>query len=46
MLGRNWILQGLPVVPLEPQSMRQHADEYAEQVLNNCMRAKGFTKEG
>jgi hypothetical protein len=46
MLGRNWILQGLPVVPLEPQSMRQHADEYAEQVLNNCMHAKGFTKEG
>jgi hypothetical protein len=45
-LGRNWILQGLPVVPLEPQSMRQQADEYAEQVLNNCMRAKGFTKEG
>jgi len=26
--------------------MRRQAGGYADQVLNNCMRAKGFTKEG
>jgi hypothetical protein len=43
-LGRNWSLsytQGL-----ERQTMREQAAGYAEQVFNNCMRAKGFTKEG
>jgi hypothetical protein len=45
-VGRNWMLQGMAVVPLQRQLMRQEAAENAEQVLNNCMRAKGFTKEG
>jgi hypothetical protein len=43
-LGRNWQLGGTRGV--ETQSMRQQAAGYADQVLNNCMRAKGFTKEG
>ena len=43
-LGRNWQLgstQGL-----ETQTLREQAIGYADQILNNCMRAKGFTKEG
>jgi hypothetical protein len=43
-LGRNWQLGGTQAV--ETESMRQQAAGYADQVLNNCMRAKGFTKQG
>ena len=43
-LGRNWQLGGTETI--EAQSMRREASGYADQVLNNCMRAKGFTKEG
>jgi alkylation response protein AidB-like acyl-CoA dehydrogenase len=43
-LGRNWQLGGTQGI--EAQSMRQQATGYADQVLNNCMRAKGFAKEG
>ena len=43
-LGRNWQLGSTQAI--EAQSMRQQASGYADQVLNNCMRAKGFTKEG
>lgn len=43
-LGRNWQLGGTQTI--EAQSMRRQASSYADQVLNNCMRAKGFTKEG
>jgi len=43
-LGRNWQLGGTENI--EAQSMRREASGYADQVLNNCMRAKGFTKEG
>ena len=42
-LGRNWQLGGTQGI--ETQSMRQQAAGYADQVLNNCMRAKGFTKQ-
>ena len=43
-LGRNWYLAGTQGI--EAQSLRQQAAGYADQVLDNCMRAKGFTKEG
>jgi hypothetical protein len=43
-LGRNWQLGGTQAI--ESQSMRQQAAGYADQVLNNCMRGKGFTKTG
>ena len=43
-LGRNWQLGGTQAI--EAQSMRQQASGYADQVLNNCMRAKGFRKAG
>ena len=43
-LGRNWQLGGTENI--EAQSMRRQAGGYADQVLNNCMRAKGFSKEG
>jgi len=43
-LGRNWSLSSTQGI--EGQSMREQAAGYADQVLNNCMRAKGFTKEG
>jgi hypothetical protein len=43
-LGRNWQLGGTERI--ESQSMRREASGYADQVLNNCMRAKGFNKEG
>jgi hypothetical protein len=42
-LGRNWQLGGTQGI--ETQSMRHQAKGYADQVLNSCMRAKGFTKE-
>jgi hypothetical protein len=41
-LGGNWQFSG--TAPIEQQSMRAQAAGYADQVLNNCMRAKGFTK--
>lgn len=41
-LGRNWQLGGTQTV--EAQSMRRQTAAFADQVLNNCMRAKGFTK--
>jgi hypothetical protein len=43
-LGRNWQLGGTQAI--EAQSMRRQASGYADQVLDNCMRAKGFSKEG
>ena len=43
-LGRNWQLGGTQAV--EAQSMRRQASSYADQVLNNCMRAKGFARPG
>ena len=43
-LGRNWSLSGTQGV--QSQSMREQSAGYADQILNNCMRAKGFTKEG
>jgi len=42
-LGRNWQLAGTQNT--QSQSMRQQASGRADQVLNSCMRAKGFTKE-
>lgn len=42
-LGRNWQLGGTRGI--ENQAMRQQAAGLADQVLNNCMRAKGFVKE-
>jgi hypothetical protein len=42
-LGRNWQFSG--TAPIEQQSMRAQAAGYADQVLNSCMRAKGFSKE-
>jgi hypothetical protein len=43
-LGRNWQLGGTQGIAA--QSMREQAASRADQVLNNCMRAKGFTREG
>jgi hypothetical protein len=43
-LGGNWQLGGTQAI--EAQSMRRQASGYADQVLNNCMHAKGFSKEG
>ena len=31
---------------VETQALREQAAGYADQVLNNCMRTKGFTREG
>jgi hypothetical protein len=42
-LGRNWQLGGTQQI--EDQSLRRQAEGYADQVFNNCMRTKGFTKE-
>jgi hypothetical protein len=42
-LGGNWQFSGTSAI--EHQSMSAQAAGYADQVLNNCMRAKGFTKE-
>ena len=42
-LGGNWQLSGTSAI--EHQSMSAQAAGYADQVLNNCMRAKGFSKE-
>jgi hypothetical protein len=43
-LGRNW--QMSDVTRIEDQTMREQATDYADQVFNNCMRAKGFAKSG
>jgi len=43
-LGRNWQLGSTQGIQRE--AMRQQAADYADQVLSNCMRAKGFTREG
>jgi hypothetical protein len=43
-LGRNWQFSGTDQI--QQQSMRAQAVGYADRVLNNCMRAKGFTREG
>ena len=46
-VGRNWMLQGVAVVPLQRQLLRQQAAEHAKQGFNSCMLTKGFTlKEG
>ncbi len=42
-LGGNWQFSG--TLPIEQQSMRAQAAGYADQILNNCMRAKGFSKQ-
>ena len=41
-LGRNWQMGG--TLGIEDQAMSEQAAGYADQILNNCMRAKGFTK--
>ena len=41
-LGRNWQMGG--TLGIEDQAMGEQAAGYADQILNNCMRAKGFTK--
>jgi hypothetical protein len=43
-LGGNWQFSGTSGV--EQQMLRNQASGYADQILNNCMRAKGFVKEG
>jgi len=43
-LGRNWQMGG--TLGIEDQAMNQQAAGIADQVLNNCMRAKGFTRAG
>jgi hypothetical protein len=43
-LGGNWQFSGTSAI--EQQSMRAQTAAYADQVLNSCMRAKGFTKQG
>ena len=41
-LGRNWQLGG--TLGIEDQAMSAQAEGYADRILNNCMRDKGFTK--
>jgi hypothetical protein len=43
-LGRNWSLSSTQ--SLQGRTLNQQAVGYADQVLNSCMQAKGFTKEG
>ena len=43
-LGGNWQFSGTSAI--EQQSMRAQTAGYADQVLNSCMRAKGFSKQG
>src|SRR6516165_2610396 len=42
-LGGNWAFSGTSAI--ENHSMRAQAAGYADQVLNSCMRSKGFSKE-
>ena len=41
-LGRNWQMGG--TLGIEDQAMSQQTEGFADRILNNCMRAKGFTK--
>lgn len=41
-LGRNWSLSGRQ--DLQTETMRQQAGGFADQLLSNCMQAKGFTR--
>ena len=43
-VGRNWMLQGFAVVPLQRQLLLKQATEDSERVLSNCMRAKRLTE--
>ena len=43
-LGGNWQFSGTSAI--EHQSMRAQTAGYVDQVLNSCMRAKGFSKQG
>jgi hypothetical protein len=43
-LGRNWQMSN--TTQLQEQTRREQAASLADQVFNNCMRAKGFTKAG
>ena len=43
-LGRNWQLGG--TLGIEDQAMSRQAVGRADQILNSCMLAKGFTKAG
>jgi hypothetical protein len=43
-LGRNW--QMSDTTGLHTETMRRQAAGIADQVFNNCMRAKGFSKTG
>ena len=43
-LGGNWQLSGTSGIM--HQSMSAQTAGFADQVLNSCMRAKGFTKQG
>jgi hypothetical protein len=42
-LGGNWQFSGTSAI--EHQSMSAQAGGYADQILNSCMRAKGFSKQ-
>jgi hypothetical protein len=42
-LGGNWQLSGTSGI--EHQAMAAQSANYADQVLNSCMRAKGFSRE-
>jgi hypothetical protein len=42
-LGRNWQMGG--TLGIEDQAMGEQAAGYADRILNNCMSAKGFTKQ-
>jgi len=42
-LGGNWQFSGTSGI--EHQAMGAQAANYADQVLNSCMQAKGFSKE-
>jgi hypothetical protein len=42
-LGGNWQFSGTSAI--EHQSLGAQAAGYADQVLNSCMRAKGFSKQ-
>jgi hypothetical protein len=41
-LGRNWQMGG--TLGIEDQAMSQQTEGFADRILNNCMRSKGFTK--
>jgi hypothetical protein len=42
-LGGNWQFSGTSAI--EHQAMGAQATGYADQILNSCMRAKGFSKQ-